>query len=254
MRHNRTLSSRVERDARARGPDTGRPGGRRWRSWWRPASRSAARPAAARRPGPAEHDHRQGRRGRYLGAHRSLRARRVHGQPSGSADGPAGPAERRRTAGAVNGLASTPVGGVAAVTLEDARAADGAPIARVRLLLTGPSSARGPQRSQPIQVDVAPDGAAADGARTRRCRRGGPGAPGRDAAGRDHHRLGRRRRSDAQRQRPADASVDRADQGRNPTVSSSTSPASQPAWRPRADRQGADPARACGDSTARIPW
>ena len=65
------------------------------------------------------------------------------------------------TAGAVNHLASAPIGGVAAVTLEDARASDGVPVARVRLLLTAPGVPEVRSERNTIQVNVAPEAARA---------------------------------------------------------------------------------------------
>ena len=61
------------------------------------------------------------------------------------------------TAGASNRIATSPVGPIAAVTFEDARAADGAPVARVRVLLAAPAQHKVHSERNLIQVDVLPD-------------------------------------------------------------------------------------------------
>ncbi|HSK09450.1 MAG TPA: type IV pilus secretin PilQ [Vicinamibacterales bacterium] len=63
------------------------------------------------------------------------------------------------TAGAVNKLGAA-VGAVAGATLEDSTASDGAPVARVRLLLNGPAVHRVHSNRNVIQVDVAGQGTA----------------------------------------------------------------------------------------------
>jgi type IV pilus secretin PilQ/predicted competence protein len=63
------------------------------------------------------------------------------------------------TAGAVNRLAAASVGRVAAVTLEDTRASDGAPVARVRLLLSSPAEHVVRSDRNTILVDVGQDAA-----------------------------------------------------------------------------------------------
>lgn len=57
------------------------------------------------------------------------------------------------TAGALNRLAAAPVGGIAAVHLEDVQASDGAPMARVRLLLSEPAAHEVHAARNTIQVD-----------------------------------------------------------------------------------------------------
>jgi type IV pilus assembly protein PilQ len=61
------------------------------------------------------------------------------------------------TAGASNRIATSPVGPVAAVTFEDARAADGAAVARVRVLLAAPAQHQVHSERNLIQVDVLQD-------------------------------------------------------------------------------------------------
>jgi type IV pilus assembly protein PilQ len=61
------------------------------------------------------------------------------------------------TAGASNRIAAAPVGPIAAVTFEDTRAADGAPVARVRVLLAAPAQHKVHSERNLIQVDVLPD-------------------------------------------------------------------------------------------------
>ena len=63
-------------------------------------------------------------------------------------------------AGASNRIATAPVGPIAAVTFEDTRAADGAPVARVRVLLAAPAQHKVHSERNLIQVDVLPDDAA----------------------------------------------------------------------------------------------
>ncbi len=64
-------------------------------------------------------------------------------------------------AGVVNRLASAPVGSVAAATVEDGKAGDGTPVARVHLLLAGPVAHRVRADRNVIQVDVGQAPAAA---------------------------------------------------------------------------------------------
>jgi type IV pilus assembly protein PilQ len=61
------------------------------------------------------------------------------------------------TAGASNRIATSPVGPIAAVTFEDARAADGAAVARVKILLAAPAQHQVHSDRNVIQVDVVPD-------------------------------------------------------------------------------------------------
>jgi type IV pilus assembly protein PilQ len=61
------------------------------------------------------------------------------------------------TAGASNRIATSPVGPIAAVTFEDARAADGAAVARVKILLAAPAKHQVHSERNMIQVDVLPD-------------------------------------------------------------------------------------------------
>ncbi len=61
------------------------------------------------------------------------------------------------TVGAANRIATSPVGPIAAVTFEDARAADGAAVARVRVLLAAPAQHEVHSERNLIQVDVLPD-------------------------------------------------------------------------------------------------
>jgi type IV pilus assembly protein PilQ len=61
------------------------------------------------------------------------------------------------TAGAANRIATSPVGPIAAVTFEDARASDGAAVARVRVLLAAPAQHQVHSERNLIQVDVLPD-------------------------------------------------------------------------------------------------
>ncbi len=65
------------------------------------------------------------------------------------------------TAGVSNRVTASPVGPVAAVTVEDARASDGAPVARVRVLLAAPAQHQVHSDRNVIQVDVVPDDDAA---------------------------------------------------------------------------------------------
>ena len=61
------------------------------------------------------------------------------------------------TSGAVNRIPPSPVGGVAAVTLEDATATDGTAVARVRVMLASPGEPRVRSERNVIHVDVADD-------------------------------------------------------------------------------------------------
>jgi len=61
------------------------------------------------------------------------------------------------TAGVSNRVTTSPVGPVAAVTFEDARASDGAAVARIRVLLAGPAQHQVHSDRNVIQVDVVPD-------------------------------------------------------------------------------------------------
>jgi type IV pilus assembly protein PilQ len=61
------------------------------------------------------------------------------------------------TSGASNRIATAPVGPIAAVTFEDARASDGAAVARVRVLLASPAQHQVHSERNLIQVDVLPD-------------------------------------------------------------------------------------------------
>ncbi len=61
------------------------------------------------------------------------------------------------TAGVLNRVTTSPVGPVAAVTFEDARASDGAAVARVRVLLAAPAQHQVHSDRNVIQVDVVPD-------------------------------------------------------------------------------------------------
>jgi type IV pilus assembly protein PilQ len=65
------------------------------------------------------------------------------------------------TEGASNRVTTSPVGPVVAVTLEDARASDGAAVARVRVLLAAPAQHTVHSDRNVIQVDVLPDDDAA---------------------------------------------------------------------------------------------
>ena len=65
------------------------------------------------------------------------------------------------TAGVSNRVMASPVGPVAAVTVEDARASDGAVVARVRVLLAAPAQHQVHSDRNVIQVDVLPDDDAA---------------------------------------------------------------------------------------------
>jgi type IV pilus assembly protein PilQ len=65
------------------------------------------------------------------------------------------------TAGVSNRVMASPVGPVAAVTVEDARASDGAAVARVRVLLAAPAQHQVHSDRNVIQVDVLPDDDAA---------------------------------------------------------------------------------------------
>lgn len=62
------------------------------------------------------------------------------------------------TAGVVNRAANAPVGPVAAVTLEDAKGADGAPVARVRVLLASPTPHKVHSERNLVHVDLLTDG------------------------------------------------------------------------------------------------
>jgi type IV pilus assembly protein PilQ len=61
-------------------------------------------------------------------------------------------------AGVTNRVAAWPVGPVAAVTIEDIKASDGAAVARVRVLLAAPAQHQVRSDRNVIQVDVLPDG------------------------------------------------------------------------------------------------
>lgn len=61
------------------------------------------------------------------------------------------------TAGVANHVTASPVGPVAAVTFEDARASDGAAVARVRVLLATPAQHEVHSDRNLIQIDVLPD-------------------------------------------------------------------------------------------------
>jgi type IV pilus assembly protein PilQ len=60
--------------------------------------------------------------------------------------------------GVTNRVAASPVGPVAAVTLEDSRDSDGTPVARVRLLLSAPTPHRVHSDRNTVRIDVAAEG------------------------------------------------------------------------------------------------
>ncbi|RPJ64131.1 MAG: hypothetical protein EHM24_23475, partial [Acidobacteria bacterium] len=84
--------------------------------------------------------------------------------------------------GAVNRVPASPVGGVAAVTVEDATATDGTAVARVRVMLASPGEPKVRSERNVIHVDVADDrplqGPRATPSAGKPAAAAGPAAPG----------------------------------------------------------------------------